>query len=118
MSRFPAAFRPPAFASEAILRPLENRAFLTVGLPQTPWRRRTPTGLSRSPRVRYGRVGCLLYPEDGGVLPTGLRSSGRRLPLLNGQSLTPLQRPICGASDDEASPGVHTVHPVGLPRDL
>jgi hypothetical protein len=33
MSRFPVSFRPPAFASEAILRPLENRAFLAVGLP-------------------------------------------------------------------------------------
>ena len=111
MSRFPAAFRPPAFASEAILRPLENRAFLTVGLPQTPWRRRTPTGLSRSPRVRYGRVGCLLYPEDGGVLPTGFESSGRRLPLSSDQSLTPLLQPICGASDDEASSEVHGCSP-------
>jgi hypothetical protein len=33
MSRFPAAFRPPALASWAILRPLGSRAFLTVGLP-------------------------------------------------------------------------------------
>lgn len=31
--RFPAAFRPPALASWAILRPLGNQAFLTVGLP-------------------------------------------------------------------------------------
>jgi hypothetical protein len=33
VSRFPAAFRLPALASWAILRPLGNRAFLTVGLP-------------------------------------------------------------------------------------
>lgn len=33
--RFPASFRPPALASWAILRPLEDRAFLTVGLPET-----------------------------------------------------------------------------------
>jgi len=32
-SRFPAAFRPPALASWAILRPLGNPAFLTVGFP-------------------------------------------------------------------------------------
>jgi hypothetical protein len=32
-SRFPAAFRPPAFASWVILRPLGSSAFLTVGLP-------------------------------------------------------------------------------------
>ncbi len=29
----PAAFRPPAFASRAFLRPLGNWAFLAVGLP-------------------------------------------------------------------------------------
>ena len=32
-SRFPAAFRPPAFASRVILRPLGSCAFLTSGLP-------------------------------------------------------------------------------------
>ena len=32
-SRFPAAFRPPAFASRVVLRPPRNSAFLTVGLP-------------------------------------------------------------------------------------
>src|SRR5207248_10501729 len=32
-SRFPAAFRLPAFASWVILRPLGNSALLTVGLP-------------------------------------------------------------------------------------
>lgn len=31
---------------------------------------RTLTGLPRSPRARYDRGGCLLYPEDGGALPT------------------------------------------------
>ena len=37
---------------------------------------------------------------------------GRRLPLPSGQSCTPLQQPICGASDDEASTGVHLRSPV------
>jgi len=32
-SRFPAAFRPPAFAFRVFLRPLGDSAFLTVGLP-------------------------------------------------------------------------------------
>ena len=42
--RFPAAFRPPAFASGTVLRPLGSWAFFTVGLPRCPW---TPSGLSR-----------------------------------------------------------------------
>ena len=32
-SRFPVAFRPPAFASRVVLRPPRSSAFLTVGLP-------------------------------------------------------------------------------------
>ena len=45
-ARFPAAFRLPAFASRAVLRPLRDSAFLTVGLPGTvAW---TASGLSRS----------------------------------------------------------------------
>lgn len=110
-SRVPAAFRPPALASWAILRPLEDRAFLAVGLPGDAMRSRTPTGLSRSARVRCGRVRCPLYPGDGGVLPTGLGSSGRRLPLSSDQSLTLLSHPICKVSDDEASSGVHGYSP-------
>src|SRR5450755_1104970 len=57
MSRFPAAFRPPVLASWAILCPLATRAFLTVGLPGTSLFL-DPTGLSRSARVRPGRLGC------------------------------------------------------------
>src|SRR5215204_6813977 len=34
-SRFPVAFRPPAFASRVILRPLGSSTFLTVGPPTT-----------------------------------------------------------------------------------
>ena len=50
-SRFPAAFRPPAFASWAILRPLGNCAFLTVGLPA-----RTRAGPRRGCHVPHGET--------------------------------------------------------------
>jgi hypothetical protein len=32
---------------------------------------RTPSGLSRSACVRYGRGGCPLFPGDGGAFPAG-----------------------------------------------
>ena len=67
-SRFPAAFRPPAFASRVFLRPPGDSASLTVGLPAQATCR-TPSGLSRSACMRYGRGGCPLYPGDGGALP-------------------------------------------------
>ena len=67
-SRFPAAFRPPAFASRVFLRPPGDSASLTVGLPAR-ITCRTPTGLSRSACMRYGRGGCPLNPGDGGALP-------------------------------------------------
>jgi hypothetical protein len=69
-SRFPAAFRPPAFASRVFLRPLGDYAFLTVGLPAGT-SCRTPSGLSRSAWSRRGRGGRRLNPGDGGALPTG-----------------------------------------------
>jgi hypothetical protein len=66
LSRFPAAFRPPAFACRVILFPPGNWAFLTVGLPGT--RARTRTGFPRSAPARHDRGGCPLYPGDGGAL--------------------------------------------------
>jgi hypothetical protein len=36
-----------------------------------PPRGRTLSGFPRSPRPRYGRVGCPLYAGDGGALPAG-----------------------------------------------
>ena len=89
MSRFPVAFRLPAFAS----RSSDSRR--GVGLSSRSAYRtrqrhvRTPTGLPRSARTSYDRGGCPLYPEDGGA-PPGLRDVlSRRLPLHGGQSLHP-----------------------------
>ena len=47
-SRFPVAFRPPAFASRVVLRPPGHRAILTVDLPAGSILAWTPSGLSRS----------------------------------------------------------------------
>lgn len=60
-----------------LLGPSQSRsgssAFLTVGLPDTSFDARTPSGLPHSTRARYGRGGCLLYPGDGGALPAECR---------------------------------------------
>jgi len=62
LPRFPAAFRPPAFASGTVLRPLGNGAVLAEGLPRTNFGLRTPSGLSRCAWVRCDRVGRPLDP--------------------------------------------------------
>ncbi len=69
MSRFPAAFRLPAFRFSVIRYPPGDWAFLAVGLPNRP-SVRTPSGLPRSTRTSCGRGGCLLHPEDGDAHPT------------------------------------------------
>jgi len=69
-TRFPAAFRPPAFASRVFLCPLGDSAFLTSGLPAAR-SRRTPSGLPRSAWSRCGRGGRRLNPGDSGAHPTG-----------------------------------------------
>lgn len=113
-SRFPAAFRPPAFASRVILFPPRDWAFLTVGLPPTS-SGRTPSGFPRSTLTRFDRVGCLLYPGDGGAHPGPDAVPGQRLPLHNGVSLHSATAPHHGATIHEASTKVHAIHPSGLP---
>jgi len=66
VSRFPVAFRPPAFASRSSdarrgLRPSSRSAYRTTA--------RTPMGLPRSARMSYDRGGCPLDPEDDGAHP-------------------------------------------------
>ena len=69
--------------------PLRSWPLLTVGLPTRNCARRTSTGFPRSARASYDRGGCPLYPEDHGAHPTGVPSSGPRVPLHSGQSLDP-----------------------------
>ena len=65
-SRFPAAFRPPAFASWAILFPLRSCAFLTVGRPGGCFHP-DPNGVTtfHTSEIRPGWV--LPLPRGGGV---------------------------------------------------
>ena len=78
--------------------------------------RRTRTGFPRSTPARYDRGGCPLYPGDGGAPPGRCRIPGRRLPLPSGQSLHPASNiPSAGLTHNEASTGVHAIHPSGLP---
>src|SRR5215207_1244311 len=94
MSRFPVAFRPPAFASRVILHPPRNSISLTVDLPDpVAW---PSTGLSRSARTRFDRIGRPLPPRDSGALlasstPWPAPAASQR-PVL----LTPLLHPIRG----------------------
>src|SRR6185312_7321806 len=74
MSRFPAAFRPPAFACRVILFPPGNWAFLTVGLPGTT----CAPGPGRGYHVPHLRdtagVGALSIPGTAVLTPAGCRA--------------------------------------------
>ncbi len=113
-SRFPAAFRPPAFASRVIPVPPGIWAFLTVGLPDTT-RVPDPVGVTtfHTHELRPGWV-----PPR----PRGRRCSPGRMPCPTGACRitaacpnTPLPHPIGGAPLYEASTKVHAIHPSGLP---
>ena len=81
-------FRLPAFASWVILRPLENGAFLTVGLPAAIWPP-DPNGVVvlHMSKTRPGRAPPL--PRGRWCAPGRRLSSGRHPPLFRGQSLRP-----------------------------
>jgi hypothetical protein len=66
-SRFPVAFRPSAFASWVLLRPLGSCAFLAVGLPAVDPPDPNGVVMLRMNKIRPGRAPP--YPEDGGALP-------------------------------------------------
>ena len=113
VSRFPVAFRLPAFASWVILFPLGNWAFLAVGLPGT------APGPQRGCHVPHARdatgLGALCTPGTT-VLTRPTLLPGRRLPLPNGQSLHPgpnIHPP--GLSITRHHRGFTRVHPSGLP---
>ena len=114
MSRFPAAFRPPAFASWPSC---SRRGFgLPHSRPTGQQRCRISTGFTRSTRARNDRGGRPLYPGDGGVLPVEGSLINRHLPLPSGQSLHP------AGTSHRRDPNVTRhhrgfthVHPSGLP---
>ncbi len=96
MSRFPAVFRPPAFAcrssdSHRGIGPSLRSAYR----PTTGPRR----GLPRSARTSCDRGGCLLYPEDGGALPAECTpqpspAASQRLVLVPRYSIPPTGLPM------------------------
>jgi hypothetical protein len=114
-SRFPAAFRPPAFASWVILRPLGNSASLTVGPPAG-----QPAGPQRGCRVAHEQdatgQGAPLTP--GTVVrsrpATILRPAPAALP--RPVPTAPLEHPTCGGHLHETSTGVHSRSPITTKR--
>jgi hypothetical protein len=111
-SRFPAAFRPPAFASRVFLRPLGDYAFLTVGLPAA-------TGLAdpigvvtfRMHEIRPGWAPSV--PRGRWCAPGQPNSPGRHLPPSSGRPLfSRLSHPASGSANDEASSRIHLRSPV------
>jgi len=115
MSRFPAAFRLPAFASRSpCSRPGPGPSLRSAYRP--PPGSRTRTGFPRSALTRYDRGGWYpLYPRDGGAHPRPDAVPGRRLPLPSSQSLHPATTSHRRATHHEASTRVHAIHPSGLP---
>ena len=113
MSRFPAAFRLPAFAS----RSSDSRRGVGPSLRSADRTRSSGPrrGLPRSARTSYDRGGCLLYPEDGDAHPAGPSSPTGACRFPAASPYTPLRHPIGGASDNEASTEVHAIYPSGLP---
>jgi hypothetical protein len=116
LSRFPVAFRPPAFASRSSdsrrgVGPSLRSAYRT-----RPRARRTSTGLPRSTRTSCDRGGCPLCPRDGGTHPGLRRVLSRRLPLYHGESLYPAPAShLAGLRITRHQTRVHVIHPSGLP---
>jgi len=72
-------------------------AFLTVGLPDTTLRVRTPTGFPRSTHTSHSRGGCLLYPGGGGAHPADKKSPTGACRSSTASPYTPLEQPISEA---------------------
>ena len=114
MSRFPAAFRPPAFASRSpCSRPGTGPSSRSAY--RAPPGARTRTGFPRFTPARYDRGGCPLYPGDGGALPGRMPCPAGACRFPAASPCTPQPHPTSGATHHEASTRVHAIHPSGLP---
>jgi hypothetical protein len=115
LSRFPVAFRPPAFASRVIPIPPGE-----LGLPHSRLTARRHGGGPRRgyhlpPSRATTGLGALSPPGTGGAHRTGCRA--RPAPAAS-QRHVPTPRhhiPPRGATIHEASMKVHAIHPSGLP---
>jgi hypothetical protein len=95
MSRFPAAFRPPAFASWSSCARQGTGPSLRSAY-RSCCQGRTPTGLPRSARMSCGRGGCPLYPGDCGARTAGRSSPAAACRLAAARPCTPVQQPTTG----------------------
>ena len=114
--RVPAAFRPSAFASRVVLRPLRNWAFLTVGLP-SPRDSTAPDLIGvvtfRLPETRPGRAPS--QPRERRYPCDRQDATGRLLPLHNGQLLLPRYgNRLAGLTLTRRRQGFNRVRPFGL----
>ncbi len=85
------------------------------GRPTRQRRAWTWTGFPRSTPARYDRVGCPLYPGDGGAHPGRMPCPTSACRFTTASPYTALPPPTCAAPDNETSTRVHAIHPSGLP---
>jgi hypothetical protein len=112
VSRFPVAFRPPAFASRS------SDSHRGIG-PSSRSAYRPTAGPRRGYRVPHARartgVGAPSTPRTTVLIPTKPFSLAGACRFTAASPLTPLQHPPRGASLLEASTRVQAIHPSGLP---
>jgi hypothetical protein len=95
-SRFPAAFRPPAFASRSpCSRPGTGPSSRSAY--RAPPGARTRTGFPRFTPARYDRGGCPLYPGDGGAPPGRMPCPAGACRFPAASPCTPQPHPTSGA---------------------
>jgi hypothetical protein len=112
VSRFPIAFRPPAFASWASCSRQGVGLSLRSAYRATMTTSRTLTGFPRSPCTRHDRGGCPLNPGASGVHTTGKKSPIAAYRSSTARPYTPVFIPSPGAHNNEASTGVQFRSPV------
>jgi hypothetical protein len=88
---------------------------LPHGRPTRQRRAWTRTGFPRSTPARYDRVGCPLYPGDGGAHPGRMPCPTSACRITTASPYTALPPPTCTAPIYETSTRVHAIHPSGLP---
>jgi hypothetical protein len=112
--RFPASFRPPAFASWAPCSRRGTGLSLRSAYHHTPEGWWTSTGFPRFTHVRHGRVGCPLYPGGDGV-HTAVEASSAVVCRLSAASLSSPRHhhPTRGVAVTRHQRGFTCVHPSG-----
>ena len=108
---FPAAFRPPAFASWASCSRQGIGPSSPPAYRPTQAAHRTLTGFPRSTCMRHDRVGCPLNPEASGVPTADLSSPAAACRSSAARPCTSMFIPSIEALIDEASTGIQDRSP-------